>query len=179
MNWTEIGKTVASVAPVLGAVLGGPVGAVAGAAGALLGSYLGVEPDPASVARALNDPQTLLRIRELESRQQDRLLEWQTAQLKAEVDNMQSAREREIELARAGHAASWGTSIVATIVTLGFFVMLGFILSGHKSELGDAGIMLLGTLATAFGAVINYYLGSSSGSTAKSFQIAELKTGKQ
>ncbi|MEG2173445.1 MAG: hypothetical protein RRY29_09325 [Desulfovibrionaceae bacterium] len=175
MNWQDIGKSVASVAPLLGAVLGGPIGAVAGAAGTLLGSFLGVEPAPDQIAHALADPATLLRLKELESRQQDRLLEWQGAQLNAELENVKSARAREVELAKAGHGASWGTSIVAIIVTLGFFVMLGVVLAGNKAELGEAGIMLLGTLAASFGAVINYYLGSSSGSTAKSQQIATLK----
>lgn len=175
MNWQGIGKTVATVAPVLGAVLGGPLGLVAGAAGTLLGSFLGVEPTPEQVGQALADPATLLRLKELENLQQDRLLEWQTVQLKAEMDNVASARAREVALAQANHGASWGTSIVAIIVTLGFFVMLGVVLAGNKAELGEAGIMLLGTLAASFGAVINYYLGSSSGSTAKTQQLAILK----
>jgi membrane protein DedA with SNARE-associated domain len=61
---------------------------------------------------------------------------------------------------------------VAIIVTVGFFVMLGVVLTGNRGELGEAGIMLLGTLAAGFGAVINYYLGSSSGSAAKERLIA-------
>lgn len=172
MTWADVGKTVASAAPVLGAVLGGPVGAIAGAAGALLGSFLGVEPEPESIARALANPETLVRLKELEVRQQERLLEWQGVQLQAELENVRSARLREVELARVGHGASWGTSIVAVIVTVGFFVMLYMVLTGNRGELGEAGILLLGTLAAGFGAVINYYLGSSSGSTAKSRQMA-------
>jgi hypothetical protein len=170
MTWAEIGKKVASVAPVLGGVLGGPVGAVAGAAGALLGSFLGVDPEPEKIAAALS-PETLVRLKELEVRQQDRLLDWQTEQIRCETANVVSARQREIELARAGHGASWGTSVISIIVTLGFFVML-YLTMRYKSELGEAGLLLLGTLSTAFGAVINYYLGSSSGSAAKERIIA-------
>lgn len=165
MNWSDIGKKIAAAAPVLGGILGGPPGAVIGAAGSLLASFLGVEPEPRAVAAALT-PETLVRLKELEVRQQEVLLSWQSEQLKCETANVTSARQREIELARAGHGASWGTSVVSVIVTLGFFVMLYFVMR-YKAELGEAGLMLLGTLSTAFGAVINYYLGSSSGSAAK------------
>ena len=167
MEWSDLGKTVAKVAPILGGVIGGPIGAIAGAAGALVGSFLGVEPSPDAIANALADPGTLVKLKQLESDERQRLLEWQSTQLNAELENVKSAREREVALAQAGHGASWATSIVSCIVTIGFFVMLYFVISGGKAELGDAGLMLLGTLATGFGAVINYYLGSSIGSAAK------------
>jgi hypothetical protein len=167
MSWAEVGKAVAKVAPILGGVIGGPVGAIAGAAGALVGSFLGVDADPESIAKALADPETLVKLKQLESDERQRLLEWQSTQLNAELENVKSAREREVALAQAGHGASWATSIVSCIVTIGFFVMLYLVISGGKAELGDAGLMLLGTLATGFGAVINYYLGSSLGSASK------------
>ena len=167
MSWADVGKAVAKVAPVLGGVLGGPVGAIAGAAGALVGSFLGVDADPEAITKAMADPDTLLKLKQLESDERQRLLEWQTTQLNAELENIKSAREREVALAQAGHGASWATSIVSCIVTVGFFVMLYLVISGGKAELGDAGLMLLGTLATGFGAVINYYLGSSIGSASK------------
>lgn len=167
MEWSDVGKAVAKVAPILGGVLGGPVGAIAGAAGALLGSALGVDADPEAITKALADPETLVKLKQIESDERQRLLEWQSTQLNVELENVKSAREREVELAKAGHGASWATSIVSTIVTLGFFVMLYLVISGGKAELGDAGLMLLGTLATGFGAVINYYLGSSLGSASK------------
>lgn len=178
MSWADVGKAVAKVAPVLGGILGGPPGIVVGAAGALLGSFLGVDSDPEAITKALADPDTLLKLKQLESDERQRLLEWQTAQLNAELENIKSAREREVALAQAGHGASWATSIVSTIITIGFFVMLGVVLRGGTKELGDAGLMLLGTLAAGFTAVINYYLGSSSGSAAKDriFSLAASKS---
>ncbi len=167
MSWADVGKAVAKVAPVLGGVLGGPVGAIAGAAGALVSSFLGVDADPEAITKAMADPETLVKLKQLESDERQRLLEWQSTQLNAELENVKSAREREVALAQAGHGASWATSIVSCIVTVGFFVMLYLVISGGKAELGDAGLMLLGTLATGFGAVINYYLGSSLGSASK------------
>ena len=177
MSWADVGKAVSKVAPILGGVIGGPVGVIAGAAGALVGSFLGVDADPESITKALADPETLVKLKQLESDERQRLLEWQTSQLNAELENVKSAREREISLAQAGHGASWATSIVSCIVTIGFFIMLYLVISGGKAELGDAGLMLLGTLATGFGAVINYYLGSSLGSASKDKILAAKDAG--
>lgn len=172
MDWKSVGKTVAKAAPILGTVLGGPVGAVAGAAGSLLASFLGVEPDPQAVAQAVRDPETMLKLKELEAAHQARLLDWQTKQLEAEVENVKSARAREVELAKAGHGGAWATTVVAGIVTVGFFIMLYLVLRPPENfEIGQAATLLLGSLATGFGAVVNYYLGSSLGSTRKTAML--------
>jgi len=176
MDWKSVGKIIAKAAPVLGGVLGGPVGAVAGAAGSLVASFLGVEPDPDAVARAVQDPEILLKLKELEAAQQARLLDWQGTQLQAELENVKSARSREVELAKAGHGAAWATSVVAGIVTVGFFVMLYLVLRPPENfEMGQAATLLLGALATGFGAVVNYYLGSSLGSTRKTAMLGQTK----
>ncbi len=168
LTWSDVGKTIAKAAPVLGAVLGGPAGAVVSAAGSLAASALGTSPEPEAVEAALKaSPDALLKLRELEAAQQSRLLDWQTAQLNAELANVQSARSREVELVKAGSPTGWSTSIVAVMVTAGFFGMLYIVLTGGKQELGESGILLLGSLASAFGAVVNYYLGSSLGSALK------------
>lgn len=165
MAWKDIGAAVARVAPLLGAALGGPVGAVAGAAGALLGSALGVSPEPAAVATVLNDPRTLTALREIELRERERLLAWQAEQLRAELDNTRDARAREVALARAGHGGAWVTGMVALVVVAGFFGMLRMVL--EQPTVSEPGLLLLGSLGTAFGAVVNYYLGSSLGSFRK------------
>ncbi len=165
MEWKEIGRMVASAAPVLGVALGGPVGAVAGAAGAMLGSFLGVEASPEAIAEVLRDPQTVVRIKELEQQHFSVLVSWQGTQLEAELDNVKNARQREVDLARAGHGGAWITGAVALVVIVGFFWMLHAVVS--IPEVNDPGLLLLGSLGTAFGAVVNYYLGSSLGSYRK------------
>lgn len=178
MTWTDVGRAVAKAAPVLGSVLGGPVGAIAGAAGALVASSLGCEPDPADVQRTIaQSPDLLLKLKDLEIQQQAQLLQWQRDQVQAELTDRMSARDREVELAKAGHGASWATSIVACIVTVGFFVMLWAVLRGGKAELGDAGLTLLGSLSYAFCAVVQYYLGSSLGSAAKDAYLKKTRGG--
>jgi hypothetical protein len=165
MDWKDVGRTVAKAAPLLGAVLTGPAGAVAASAGALAASFLGEEPEPDALMRALKDPEAAIKLRELENRHRARLLEWQARQLELEVENTKSARNREVELAKAGSAAAWVTGVVALVVIAGFFGMLHQVLA--RDMVNEPALILLGSLGTAFGAVVNYYLGSSLGSTRK------------
>ncbi|MCG8531922.1 MAG: hypothetical protein MI749_14845 [Desulfovibrionales bacterium] len=165
MDWKEIGTYVSRVAPVLGAALGGPVGAIAGAAGTLVGSCLGVEPTPESISLALEDPAQLQKLKELELAERERVRNWQKAQLEAELMNVQGARFREVALARAGHGGAWVTAIVALVVIVGFFWMLSKVIA--TPQISEPALLLLGSLGTAFGAVVNYYLGSSLGSFRK------------
>lgn len=169
MSWSDIGRTVASAAPVLAGALGGPVGAVAGAAGTLLAKALGSEADtPEAVSASIRtNPDAMVRIRELEVRESEKLLEMQEAQIRVDLANIRSARDREVSLAKAKHGASWATSVVSLVITVGFFTMLGIVIMKGTDQLGEAGVLLLGSLASAFGAVTQYYLGSSLGSAQK------------
>jgi hypothetical protein len=168
MDWKDIAGMVGKAAPILGGILGGPVGAIATAAGGLIASCFGTDPTPQAVADAMKaDPGLVLKLREIEAAQQSKLLDWQTAQIQADLANTQGARQAEVDKARAGYAGAWATPLVATIVTAGFFVMLYLVLTGGKEQIGEAGMILLGSLSAGFGAVVNYYLGSSSSSARK------------
>lgn len=173
MSWKDVAEVVAKHAPAIGGAIGGPVGAIAGAAASLLAQALGVESSPEAVLSALKDPALVLKLREIEASERAKFLEFESVQLQAQVRNLESARSREVELAKAGHGAAWGTSIVAVLVTVGFFVMLGVVLwSRSEGVQSEAALLLLGTLAAGFGAVINYYLGSSVGSKQKDGLLA-------
>lgn len=159
MDWKDVGRVAAQTAPILAGVLGGPAGAIAGAAGSLIGSFLGVEPTADAVIKALGDPNQLLRLAELEARHEEALLAWRRAQLEASVDNVHSARERETRLANLGHGGAWASAVVSLIVVCGFFWMLHAVIT--MSSVNEPALLLLGSLGSAFGAVVNYYLGSS------------------
>jgi hypothetical protein len=168
MEWKDVGKTVAKAAPILGAVLGGPVGAVAGAAGSLLGGLFGCEADPSEILRAVQaDPEAAVKLKEMEIKYRTTLLDWRARQLEAELENTKSARRAEVDKALAGYGGAWATPAVALIVTCGFFYMLRVLLSGQAGTDNQAALILLGSLGTGFGAVVNYYLGSSLGSSQK------------
>lgn len=167
MDWKDVGSTVAKVAPVFGAVLGGPVGAIAGAAGSLLGSFLGVDPDPASVAKALQSPEALTRLKELEVQELSVLLKWQDQQLQAELENVKDARAMAVQLTQAGNSAGTLAPAIVSVMVTGLFGFMLWQVLTMTDVPSEAAVLLLGSLSTAFGAVVNFYLGSSLGSFRK------------
>ena len=93
MDWKDVGNIVSKAAPILGAILGGPVGAAAGGALSLAASALGVDATPEAVMQAVkDDPDALIRLRELEVQERATLLQWQTAQIQAEVEDRKAGR---------------------------------------------------------------------------------------
>lgn len=123
-------------------------------------------------------PEIVVRLREIEEQHFDRILTWRERMVDADLQNVKDARAREVETGKAGLGfASWGPpAVISLVVTVGFFLVLNRYLE-IKAEGGTTpdglGIML-GALASGFLAVINYYLGSSLGSTLKN---AALKVG--
>lgn len=97
----------------------------------------------------------------------------ETDALEAEMADRQNARGTMSALATAGSPVAWGAPVVSCAVTFGFIGILA-VLTLHA--LPDSGVVnvLVGTLATAFGSVVNFWLGSSAGSQAKTQQLASL-----
>ena len=100
------------------------------------------------------------------------------AQLESHVKEMQSARDREIQIATSEFAPML-SKIVTPVLALGT-VSLTFILFGViifvdvDSDSKDILIYVLGALTSAVTMVLGYYFGSSAGSKEKSSQIDDL-----
>jgi hypothetical protein len=100
------------------------------------------------------------------------------AQLEANVKEMQSARDREIQIATSS-AAPMLNKIVTPVLALGTvgltFILFGVIIFVDvDSDSKDILIYVLGALTSAVTMVLGYYFGSSAGSKEKSSQIDEL-----
>jgi len=102
----------------------------------------------------------------------------QLAEIEAHVKEMQSARDREIQIATSEHAPMLN-KIVTPVLALGT-VGLSFVLFGVmifvdvKPEAKDILIYVLGGLTSAVTMVLGYYFGSSAGSKEKTKQLDEL-----
>jgi hypothetical protein len=100
------------------------------------------------------------------------------AQLESHVKEMQSARDREIQIATSS-AAPMLNKIVTPVLALGT-VVLTFILFGIiifvdvDGDSKDILIYILGALTSSVTMILGYYFGSSAGSKEKSAQIDEL-----
>lgn len=174
LDWKAVIKTVA---PALGTMLGGPLGGIAATA---ITSALGIESDSTEdqIAAAVRTatPEHLLALKNAENQfklDMERIgLDYE----KLAVDDRGSARAREVALSQAGDLiGARATHAVATIVTVGFFAVLFVVLGGKVSTDNQAALLLLGTMSAGFGAVVQYYLGSSAGSKEKNSILAGLK----
>lgn len=166
MNWKKI---VGGVAPALATALGGPLAGVAAAAvsDALLGKPNGSDGEIAAALTA-GGPDALLKLKQADQAFASRMKELDIDLEKLHQADRSSARERE---AKAGDSIT--PRSLAFLVTAGFFGVLGWLLAyGKPIDGGDALLVMLGSLGTAWASVIAYYFGSSAGSKEKSEMLA-------
>lgn len=169
MDWR---KVVATVAPALGTALGGPLGGMAAAAvsDALLGKPNGTEGEIAAALTA-GGPEALLRLRQADQAFAQRMRELDIDLERVHQADRAGARDRE---AKTGD--SWTPRLLAFAVTAGFFGVLAWLLVHGKPEHGgDALLVMLGSLGTAWAAITSYYFGSSAGSAAKTGLLGRAK----
>jgi len=171
----DLGKIIGTVAPWIGTALGGPIG---GAATRELCKAIGLTKDDPSqdeISQAIANatPDQLLALKKAD---QDFAVQMQTLGFKnvadlekIAADDRASARDREIK------TGDWTPRALAIAVTLGFFGVLVFLMKYDipATEQNVLNVML-GSLGTAWIAIVTYYFGSSAGSTAKSETIDKL-----
>jgi hypothetical protein len=158
-----------------GLSLAGPYGAIASK---ILSPILGLKPDAKeddySAALAKATPEQIEAIKKAEND-----FQVQMKQLEIEsVDELEkmasadraSARDMQVQ------TKSCIPGALAISITIGFFILLGGMMFGklHPSD-NQALLLLLGSLTMGFGAVINYYFGSSAGSDRKTELMATNK----
>jgi len=111
---------------------------------------------------------------ELDQQRQDEL-----ARLKASVEGTAGARSTLLGLVSANSPIAYGSPIVSAIVTIGFFVILIYLI-GNGAKTQDPSTfsiinIAIGVLGTAFATVVNFWLGSSSGSRSKDEQVIAMQ----
>lgn len=171
MNFSESFKSIISaVAPVLGSALGGPLG---GAAASSLATTLLGKPKAtkAELEQAIKSatPEQLIELKRVDNEFDIRMQELGLDLERINQQGVANARAREIAVKDKIPA------ILAILLTLGFFGILGYMFFSPQEVYNNALMAMLGALATAFLSIINYYFGSSSGSAKKNDLLAGLK----
>jgi len=180
MDWSAIGGLVGQAAPTIGSLLGGlipfPGGAILGqVAGKIVAEALGVPPTPEAVHTAITtgDPATVNAALSAA----DAKMQAEVDKFKASLEDVQDARATGVKYAVAGSQIQWAPSAVSIIVGVGFFGTLALLLKGginFNETIGQVLLILIGSLVSYMNQVVNYWLGSSAGSTDKSNQIAAM-----
>lgn len=120
-----------------------------------------------AVESVLANPEAGLKLQELLSTERVRFAELAVREQEIAAGDRDSARKREAEVKDKTPA------ILAYLVTFGFFGVLAFLLwNGKPPAGGDALLVMLGALGTAWGSVVQYFYGSSAGSARKDTLLA-------
>lgn len=159
--------------PWLGTAVGGPLGGLAVSA---IGKVLGLsDATEASIKSAIAGatPEQMLALKKAD---QDFALQMRQMGLK-NVSDLEAiaAGDRASARAREGVVKDRTPSILAYGVSVGFFGVLAYVLNyGTPQHGGEALLVMLGSLGTAWAGIIAYYFGSSAGSAKKDVTIAGL-----
>lgn len=101
-----------------------------------------------------------------------------TKRLELELKDIDSARNREIQIATSEKAPLINKIILplmAAFVTLGFFGILSFMLFREVPKDNETILnIMLGSLGTAWIGIVSYFFGSSAGSAAKQKQMDKI-----
>ena len=165
--WDKVKGLIVGAAPLIGSLVGGPAG---GTVGTLISSALGVENTPEAIETELRDnPEALVKLKDLELTHKTRFEELALEDTRAHLADRQDARQAEIERLKAGASNRFMYGL-AVLVTVGFFALCAVLLFKQQSipdGSREVAFVLFGTLSTAFGAVMQYFFGSSKGSSDK------------
>ena len=165
------GPLIGSVAPTIATALGGPVAGMA--VKALSGAFFGHENASedeiqAALANPTADQLAALKKVDADFKVQMKALDIDLERIAA--SDRASARDMQKE------TKDWIPRALAVSVTIGFFAILLYMLVyGLPTTGNEALLLLLGALQTAWGGIIAFYFGSSSGSQQKDKMIYNSK----
>lgn len=158
MDWRDIGRSIAAVAPTLGLALGGPAGK---AIGALVAAAFGAEPTPEAVSRAVTaDPGSAVKLREVELRHAEVLAGLAAQQYEAQLLDVQQARTT-----HKGHWMPAALTIALAGMVMGLVAALMTVQAPPDAK--EVIYLIAGQLIGAFSTAVAYWLGSSRGSAEK------------
>ena len=174
MNFDKIIPTLTNVAPTIAAALGGPL---AGMGVSALESLFGLSPgtaqnDPSKLTEAVlgMSPDKAAEVRKGDQEFAERMKQLDIDVIALAQKDRESARNMQIQ------TKDKTPRILAASVCGALFSLLA-VMSFHDLPAAnhDALMLLLGALNAAFGAIVQFYYGSSSGSQAKDAVIKDLK----
>jgi len=167
----NFGPLIGSVAPTIATALGGPVAgmAVKALSGALFGHEDGTQDDiMTALANPTGDQLAALKKIDADFKVQMKSLDIDLERIAA--GDRASARDMQKE------TKDWIPRALAIGVTVGFFsIMIYMLIYGLPTSGNEAILLLLGALQTAWGGIIAFYFGSSSGSQKKDTMIYNSK----
>lgn len=158
MEWSELGKTIAGFAPLLGGVVGGPAG---GAIGSVIASAFGVENKPDQLAEAIkSDPESAIKLKKIELDNKTELEKIAMELARSEIADKQNARK---ENKHSNMPAI--LSGVLSLVIIGIIYLLFYTPVPEESK--DVLFVILGAVMKEWGGAMQYWFGTTRSSANK------------
>lgn len=145
-----VGKT----APAIASALGTPL---AGVAVDFLVKAFGASSSDDLVSKITSDPQSVFKLRELENQHAEMLAKINQAKFEAMIDDRKNARQREVELAKAG-SKDWVTPFLA-VAFLGIYGAIQAYVIYNPTGADD---VISARVQDIMVMIISYFFGSSS-----------------
>jgi hypothetical protein len=158
-------QILGTVAPTIATAVGGPV---AGLAVQELEKFFGVKGDALDGAIAGATPDQLAQLRKIDNDFKVQMAQIGFDEDKLRFDDTASARAR--EAAVKDHTPE----ILAYSTTIGFFGILFWMLVHGVPKESDVLMVMLGSLGTAWTAIVGYYFGSSIGARRNADALAQI-----
>ena len=191
MEWKDVLGVIVDKAPAAGIALApvtGGTSVLAGLVIKMIANAFGIkspDPKPEEVMTAIqSDPQAVLKLEtarlayeqekmRLEYEEKDKARDDEIEALKVQLADVQSARQREVEITKVTGKRDINQYVLAWTLIAGFFALLA-VLMFRALPADSTGVvfMLFGALSAGFGQVTQYFFGSSKGSAEKTVLLA-------
>jgi hypothetical protein len=150
------------VPDLIGSLVGDGAGKVAEKLVGIASDLTG-EKDPAAILAAMKADKKLAAELQIQMSEERIAL--------AQLEQRDRASARHMSMKSELH--TWAQIIISILVTGGFGYMLSTVIEKGMAESNAVSLMMLGTLATGFAQVLNFWLGSSRSSQEKSQMLVD------
>lgn len=169
-KFAKLKGILTGVAPTALAALSGPYAPlVFGVIRAVMGKENASESDlEAAVLTAAGNPETVVKLKEIEAQ-----IKAAEAELGVKFEALAVGDRQDARLL-ARETTLWPQIVLSGIFIVGYFTILGlFFSSTFQVPMSEAFMVMLGVLTAGVPAVMNFWLGSSSGSARKTDILAK------
>ena len=171
MDWKALLKTVA---PWIGTAIAGPAGPLVGMAIGAAADALGLSEKTADAVKAAVSGMSAEQVQAMKKADQDFALRMQEIGFK-NIEALEAIAAADRDSARKMQIAvpSWVPAALSILITVGYFVVLiGMLTDVFVIADSQVGLMMLGSLTTAWAVVLAYWFGTTRESNRKSDLLA-------
>ena len=159
MSLIDLGKMILKISPVIATALLGPAG---GIVAKLVADLFGADStDPTDIMTKMQaDPDHDIKLKQLEVDKGEYIANLHADSYSKEVEDRESARQREIELAKLGKS-DWVPKFIDIVFVVGFFALAFIQMLPNVKIVNTTVSMMVGAIIREMVEIIRYYRGGA------------------